>query len=51
MNRIQDMLDTRRSLETALAHLLAEHQRNPRPNLTRTINLIRAEIELKKQPC
>ena len=46
---IQQALNRRRSFETALADLLLEYQRDPRPGLTRTIDLIRAEILLKQQ--
>ena len=45
---IQQALNSRRSFETALADLVAEYQRDPRPGLARTIDLIRAEILLKK---
>jgi hypothetical protein len=34
-------------MERTLADLLAEYERNPNPNLGRTIELIRAEIELR----
>jgi hypothetical protein len=47
---IEKTLDQRRSLETALADLLAEYQRKPRPELARTIELLRAEIEFRKRP-
>ena len=42
---IDEMLKERRSLEKALADLREQYQRNPKPNLARTIELIRAEIE------
>ena len=47
---IEKTLDQRRSMETALADLLAEYQRKPRPGLARTIELLRAEIEFRKRP-
>ena len=47
---IEKTLDQRRSMETALADLLAEYQRKPRPELARTIELLRAEIEFRKRP-
>jgi hypothetical protein len=47
---IDGALKGRRSLEKALADLLAEYERNPSPNLARTIELIRDEIELRKRP-
>ena len=37
-----------RSLEKALADLLAEYQRCPNPKLAGTIEMIRAEIQLRK---
>ena len=46
---IQQALSQRRSFETTLVDLLAEYQRDPRPGLARTIDLIRAEILLKQQ--
>jgi hypothetical protein len=47
---IEGMLEDLRTLEQALADLLAEYERNPNPNLARTIELIRDEIELRKRP-
>ncbi len=47
---IDEMLKERRSLEKALADLREQYERNPNPNLARTIELIRAEIERRKQP-
>lgn len=46
---IEKKFDQRRSMETALADLLAEYQRKPRPGLARTIELLRAEIEFRKR--
>ncbi len=46
---IEGMLKERRSLEQALADLLAVHQREPGPQLTRIIELLRAEIDLKRR--
>jgi len=43
-------LNEARSFEQVLADLLAEYERNPRPELARTIAMLRAEIELKKHP-
>ena len=47
---IDQALKERRSLEKALADLLSQYQRNPTPDLARKIELIRAEIELRKRP-
>ena len=47
---IEKTLAQRRSMETALADLLAEYQRKPRPELARTIELLRTEIEFRKPP-
>ena len=38
----------RRSLERALAGLVAKYERDRNPNLARTIGLLRAELELRK---
>jgi hypothetical protein len=46
---LDEALKERRTLEKALADLLAEFQRKPSPQLARTIELLRAEIELRKQ--
>jgi len=46
---IEGMLKQRRSMEETLTDLLAEYERNPRPSLARTIELIRTEIELRKR--
>jgi hypothetical protein len=46
---VEKTLSQRRSLEKALADLVAKHQREPTPELARTIELLRAEIELRKQ--
>jgi hypothetical protein len=46
---LEKLLKQRRSLEQALADLVAEYQRKPRPELARMIELLRAEIELRKQ--
>ena len=40
----------RRSLEHALVDLLATYGRAPDPQLARTIELLRAEIELRERP-
>src|SRR5258708_33605759 len=45
---IEAMLKKRRSLEQALVDLLATYQRAPDLQLARTIELIRAEIDLRK---
>ena len=42
--------DGRRSLEQVLADLLTKHQLTPAPGLARKIELIQAEIELRKRP-
>jgi hypothetical protein len=42
---IQRALNQRRSMKVALADMLAEYERNPRPPLARTIALMRDEIE------
>jgi len=47
---IDEMLKERRSLEKALADLCEQYERNTNPTLDRTIELIRAEIERRKQP-
>ena len=47
---IEKLLEERRTLEEALADLLAKHQREPSPELARMIGLLRAEIELRKRP-
>ena len=41
---IQRALNQRRSMKVALADMLAEYERNPRPALARTIALMRDEI-------
>ena len=46
---IEEMMDSRRSLEEALADLLATYERGPNPALARTIELMRAEIEIREQ--
>jgi hypothetical protein len=46
---IEKALKQRRSLDTALADLLAKYQREPSPELARMIALLRAEIELRKR--
>ena len=40
----------RRSLEQALVDLLATYEHAPDPQLARTIELLRAEIELRERP-
>jgi hypothetical protein len=47
---IEELLKDRRSLEKAFADLCEQYQRNPNPSLARTIELLRAEIERRKQP-
>ena len=47
---IEGLLKERRSLQKALADLCEQYQRNPNPDLARTIELLRAEIEHRKQP-
>jgi hypothetical protein len=49
-NLIEDLLKEPRSLERALADLCEQYQREPGPDLARTIELLRAEIELRKRP-
>jgi len=49
-NLLQDMLNERRSMDAVLADMLMKYQRNPSAPLARTIELIRDEIALKKQP-
>jgi len=48
-----DLIETfsreRRSLEQALADLCEQYQRQPSPKLARTIEQLRAEIELRKR--
>ena len=46
---IEKLLRERRTLEKALADLLAKYQHDPSPELARTIELIHAEIELRKR--
>src|SRR6266496_2373244 len=46
---IEEMMDSRRSLEEALADLLVTYERGPNPALARTIELMRAEIEIREQ--
>ena len=43
---VQEMSDGRQLLGTALANLIAAHQRDPHPALAATIEVVRAEIEL-----
>jgi hypothetical protein len=45
---IEEMMNTRRSIEATLVDLLALYERDPRPALARTIELIRAEIEYRQ---
>ncbi len=45
---IEELLNSRRSLEEAVADLLAEYQRYRNPKLVGTIEMIRAEIQLRK---
>jgi hypothetical protein len=45
---IEKALSQRRSLEQALADLVAKQQREPSPELARMVELLRAEIELRK---
>jgi len=47
---LEKLLSERRSMEQALAHLRTMYQRNPRPELARTIELLQAEIELRNRP-
>ena len=47
---IEKLLNERRTLEEALADLLAKYQREPSPELARMIELLRAEIEIRKRP-
>ena len=47
---IEELLKERRSLEKALVDLSEQYQRNPNPDLARTIELLRAEIERRKRP-
>ncbi len=43
------MWDSRRTLEQALADLLAARQHDPNPALARTIELMQAEVEIREQ--
>jgi len=43
------MMDSRRSLEVALADLRVTYERGPNPALARTIELMQAEIEIREQ--
>ena len=43
---VQEMSNGRQLLGTALANLVAAHQRDPHPALAATIEVVRAEIEL-----
>jgi hypothetical protein len=45
---IETLFDQRRSLETALTELLTRYERDPSPELSRTIELLRVEIEIRK---
>jgi hypothetical protein len=47
---IEETLNQRRSLEQALADLVAKQRREPSPELARMIELLRAEIELRTRP-
>ena len=44
----RSMLDEPRTLEKAFADLQAKYQRKPSPDLERTIELLRAEIDLRE---
>jgi len=44
---VENLLAEPRTLEQALADLVAKHQRQPSPDLARMIGVIRAEIELR----
>ncbi len=46
---IEEMMDSRRSLEGALADLRVTYERGPNPALARTIELMQAEIEIREQ--
>jgi len=46
---IEDLLEERRSLEQALADLCEQYQCEPNPNFARTIELLDAEIKLRKR--
>jgi hypothetical protein len=46
---IEDLLKERRSLVQALADLCEQYQREPNPNLARSIDLLGAEVELRKR--
>jgi hypothetical protein len=46
---IEKTLNQRRSLEQALADLVAKQQREPRPELARMVEQLRAEIEFRKR--
>jgi hypothetical protein len=46
---IEALLNGPRSLKRALADLLGEYQRNPTTKLAGTIELLRAEIELRER--
>jgi hypothetical protein len=45
---IEKLLRERRTLEAALADLIAKNQREPSPDTARRIEILRAEIELRK---
>jgi hypothetical protein len=44
---IERMLNGRRSLEQTLADFLTKIEHDPRPELARTVELLRAEIEIR----
>jgi hypothetical protein len=46
---LQQMLNERRSIEVELADMLAKYERDPRPPLAQTIELIRSEVQLREQ--
>jgi hypothetical protein len=46
---IEKLFNERRTLEEAHADLLAKYQQEPSPELARMIELLRAEIELRKR--
>jgi hypothetical protein len=46
---IERVLRERRSLNEALADLLAKHEREPTPELARAIDLLRDEMRRKEQ--
>ena len=48
IDQISEMMDTRRTMERALADLLATYRRAPDPALARKIESLRAEVDRRK---